>query len=507
MTALGVFATVFAVPLVVAMVLWIARPAAKTARFVALGTASVLLTAAAWQMVHAAGGEVFVHAFGGWAPPFGIVYVVDRLSALMVLLVSTLFGAVAAALRPDTHGTRVVSRAMPLLLVLVFGLHGAFMTGDLFHLFVMFEIVLLASYLLLQVPGTPRSLRAAFPNVVINLLASLLFFCGVGVLYGAVGSVNLADIASRIEGVSPVVRLAALSMLVAAFGTKAALLPLSSWLPATYPAPSAPIAAFFAGIMTKLGAYALIRILPLIATTPLPEVMMWVGAASALLGVLAALSQYELRRLLAFHSVSQMGYVVASMGLLTVGGIAGALYFLVHHALVKSSLYLVADILERRHGHRDLRRMPVARLGSGATLGGLFLASAITLAGLPPTSGFVAKVAVFVAGTEAAAWPPLVALVAASLFTLASMVKIWQYAFQRGKTEKGEPSAPERPATLASLAPVGGLVVLTGALSLSAGPSLDFASRAAEQLLDIDAYATHVRSATGHGDDRPEVWR
>jgi multicomponent Na+:H+ antiporter subunit D len=293
---------------------------------------------------------------------------------------------------------------------------------------------------------------------------------------------------------------------VVAFGTKAALLPVVFWLPGTYPAPSAPIAAFFAGIMTKLGAYSLFRISPLLLSgTSLPTVLVWVGAASALLGVLAALSQYELRRLLAFHSVSQMGYIVASLGLLSVTGMAGALYFLVHHALVKASLYLVADELERRHGHRDLRRMPVSKTGSLALLGGLFLVSAITLAGLPPTSGFIAKVSVFGAGMDAGAWVPLTALVLASLFTLASMLKIWQFAFQGNGTESPPALRPSTPRPW--LAPLGALVALTVLLSVSAGPALRFARSTAEQLLDVDAYVTHVNSAPGHGFGREGVWR
>ncbi|MCU0690626.1 MAG: hypothetical protein MUF54_04430 [Polyangiaceae bacterium] len=506
MNALLAFVTLFALPIVGALGLWLARRTASTARWLSVTVGAVLVAVSGWQVANAASGDVFVHAFGGWSAPFGIVFVVDRLSAVLVVLADVLYLSAVLALRPGVHGERVVSRAAPLLLLLLLGLHGAFMTGDLFNLFVMFELVLISSYLLLQVPGSSRSLRSAFPNVVINLLASLLFFGGVGTFYGLVGSVNLADLATRLPLVDPSLRWAALSMIVVAFGTKAALLPVVFWLPGTYPTPSAPIASFFAGIMTKLGAYSLLRISPLLlAGTSLPTVLVWVGAASALLGVLAALSQTELRRLLAFHSVSQMGYVVASLGLLSVAGIAGALYFLVHHALVKASLYLVADELERRHGHRDLRRMPVSKSGSSAMLGGLFLAAATTLAGLPPTSGFIAKVSVFVAGMDADAWVPLTALVLASLFTLASMLKIWQFAFQ-GTVSKS-PLPAQSSTCNPWLAPLGGLVALTVLLSASAGPSLRFARSTAEQLLDVDAYVTHVKTAPGHGLGRQGVWR
>lgn len=506
MMQLLAFAIVLTLPFASAVLLWLLRPRPSVARGSGLAAAVVLTIASAVQVYNASQGEVFVHAFGGWAPPFGIVFVVDRLSALLVLLGAVLQLAVLLSLRTSVHGDDVVARAVPLLMVLLFGLNGAFMTGDLFNLFVMFELVLLSSYLLLQVPGSSRSLRAAFPNVVINLLASMLFFAGVGVLYGATGSVNMADLAARMGEVDGTVRWAALSMLVIAFGTKAAVLPVVFWLPGTYPLPSAPIAAFFAGIMTKLGAYALLRITPLLlAGTSLPSVLVWVGAASALLGVLAALSQYELRRLLAFHSVSQMGYVVAAMGLLTLSSIAGALYFLVHHALVKASLYLVADELERRHGQRDLRRMPAEAAGSVAMLGGLFFAAGITLAGLPPTSGFIAKLAVFKAGLDAGAWVPLAALVIASLFTLASMLKIWQYAFQKRKGAKAAPEKGDR--RRSALVPLGGLVALTVALAGAAGPTMQFATDTASQLLDVDSYIEHVAATPGHGSGREGVWR
>jgi multicomponent Na+:H+ antiporter subunit D len=497
---------VFVLPLVVAVVLWLWGPRASVRRAWAIATGLALTGISAGMVVAAHEGAVGVIAFGNWAPPFGVAFVVDRLSALMVLLVSVLLTVTVVAHRPSAHGDSTVGRAVPLLLLLAFGLHGAFMTGDLFNLFVMFEVVLIASYLLLQIPGTGRSARAAFTTIVVNLLASMLFFAGVGTLYGAVGSVNLADLAARIDQVPVDLRLAALSMLVVAFGTKAALVPVAFWMPGTYPVTSGPIAAFFAGVMAKLGAYALIRIAPLLLDgTVIPSVLVWVGAVSALAGVLAALAQYEVRRLLAFHSVSQMGYVVTSFALLTVGGMAAALYFLVHHALVKSSLVLVADELERRHGHRDLRHMPAARLEGGAWLGGLFFASAITLAGLPPTSGFVAKVAVFAAGLDAGAYVPLAALVVASLFTLASMIKIWQHAFQTDPAAPASRSIRSAPRAGGKLVPLASLVGGTLLIALGAGPTLAYTQATARQLLDVRAYVDVVRAIPGHGSERGGV--
>ncbi len=307
------------------------------------------------------------------------------------------------------------------------------MTGDLFNLFVMFELVLVSSYLLLQVPGTERSLVSALPLVVINMIASALFIAGLGLLYGIGGSLNLTDLVERIGGAPHELRLAALGMLVAAFATKAAVVPLCFWMPATYPTLTGPVAALFAGIMTKLGLYALLRISPLLALEPvLLTVLVWLGGFSALLGVFAALSQYELRRLLSFHSVSQVGYMVLALGLHTVLGVASAIFFALHHSLVKSALYLVADELERSNASRDLRQMDFRRPG-GVVLATVFGVAAFALAGVPPLSGFFGKLAVFRATFDSGEWIGLASLIVASVFTLVSMFRppdLWDSAMR-----------------------------------------------------------------------------
>ena len=392
MSVLPLFA--WALPALVGVFIWLFRLSPPAARAVGLVVSGGLVALALALVNSASQGHVLVHAFGDWAPPYGIVFVADRLSSLFVLLQAILLFFTMWSLNPGAHGARVVARAVPLLLILSSGLSGAFLTGDLFNLFVMFEVVLLASYLLLHVPGTDRSLRAAFPNMAINLVASLFLFVGVGVLYGACGTVNMADLAVRIGQAPPALRTTALSMLVVAFGIKAGLVPLQFWLPATYPAMSGPIAAFFAGMMTKLGVYALFRVVPLLMQdTLLPTVLVWVGAASALVAVVAALSQYELRRLLGFHITSQVGYMVLGLGLLTPAAVAGAMFYLVHHVLVKTALFLVTDHLERENGTRDLRQMVPGR--GGPWLAAAFVIAGFSLAGLPPFSGFFAKLGLF----------------------------------------------------------------------------------------------------------------
>jgi multicomponent Na+:H+ antiporter subunit D len=485
----------FSLPGLMALGLWLAQPSARVSRAISLAAAGALAAIAVHVIATAADGEVLVHVFGGWRPPFGIAFAADRLSAIFIALHALLLGLCLLALRPEVHGEAVVQRAHPLLFALSFGLFGSFLTADLFNLFVMFELVLITSYLLLQVPGTRRSLAGTLPTLVVNLLASTLFLAGLGILYALGGSVSVAELPRELAQAPETLRRVALTLLVLAFATKAALVPLCFWMPATYPTLSAPIAALFAGIMTKLGAYALLRILPLLVLDPwIVQALLWAGGLSALLGVLAALSQYEVRRLLSFHSVSQLGYLVFALALATPAGVAAAIFFAVHHSLVKSTLYLVADEIERRNDSRDLRRMDF-RTATGVPLASCFIIAAFSLSGLPPLSGFVGKLGVFAAAYASEAWAGLTLLVLASVFTLASMLKIWRLAFQPSPSDALPPHSPRSPHSGAL--PLVAALLLILALGFGAGPVYEYSAAAADALLDGGGYRDAVLLADG----------
>jgi multicomponent Na+:H+ antiporter subunit D len=318
-------------------------------------------------------------------------------------------------------------------------------------------------------------------------------------LYGQYGTVNFADLSLQIsDGPTPTLTVVAGGLLAVAFGIKAGLVPLLFWLPATYPTFSGPVAALFAGMMTKLGVFALLRTVPLLMPeTSVPGALVWIGASSALLGVLAALSQYELRRLLGFHIVSQVGYMVLGIGLLTTSAVAAAIFYLTHHIVVKAVLFFVADELERRSGTRDLRSMlPEHAWARGLAV--IFLLAAFSLAGLPPLSGFFAKVGLFRATLASGSWWALAILAIASFFTLVSMLKVWRLAFR--SEGAGGPGAAERP----GVAPIWLLVGVSVLLALFAGPTYDFAESTARQLLDAEAYVGFVLSGDA-GADLPEV--
>jgi multicomponent Na+:H+ antiporter subunit D len=487
------------VPGVAGLSLWLVPRGSTWQVPLARLSAMVQLLLALGLLRATAGGEILVYTLGNWPAPFGVVLAADRISGLFVMLQAVLLFITVWVLRPTAHGARTVERALPLLFLLSFGLNGAFVTGDLFNLFVAFEVALLASYLLIQVPGSERSLRAAFPNVAINLLASIFFFMGVGLLYGQYGTLNLAHLSLGIaSGPTATLTLVACSMLTVAFGIKAGLVPLLFWLPATYPTLSGPLAALFAGMMTKLGVFALLRTVPLLMPeTPIPDLLIWVGVGSALLGVLAALSEYEIRRLLGFHIVSQVGYMVLGLGLLTTGAVAAAIFYLTHHIVVKAALFFVADELERRSGTRDLRSMLPERARAGG-LALIFLLAGLSLAGIPPLSGFFAKVGLFRATLEVESWWALAALAIASFFTLASMLKVWRFAFHFA----GPASAGGKPQL--TLVPVWLLVGISILIATAAGPTYEFAEATARQLLDTESYSAAVLSGTGFVDP-PEV--
>ena len=461
--------TVFLGPLLAAAVAWL-LPGEKSRRGLAIGTALAMTLASFGLLVEAASGAVTVLSFGGWNPPLGISFQADRLAALFLCLLSLVL--LATFLSLPAAGRRVVGGA----LFLAAALAGAFLTADLFNLFVMFELVLVSSYLLLQA-SADKARRASAPYVVMNVLASLLFFVGVGMLYALGGSLDLAQLTVSLAEVRSPWKAVGVGLLALAFATKAGIVPLMFWLPRTYPHLAGPLAALFAGLMTKLGVYALLRTAPLMAATPLPEALLWAGALSSLLAVLAAQAQTRFRRLLSFHVVSQVGFILVGVGLASIAGIAGAVLYLAHHVLVKTALFLTVDALGaeprgRPGGSREQAPSPALR--------GAFLLAGLSLAGLPPLSGFLGKVAVLTPLVGASRPVVTAILLAASIFTLASVLKIWTTGFSPPSDGPIPIPAGRRHPPLGA----GLLVAASLILAVAAGPAFDFARATAEQLLE-----------------------
>ncbi len=484
-------------PLLTAVVLLALGERPRVRRAVSLASLLGLLGVELALGAAVADGAVLVHRLGHWPAPFGIVLVADRLSVLMLLLASVTGLAVLLyeAAEPERRLDDVPFS--PLFHFLLMGLNGSFVTGDLFNLFVFFEVLLISSYGLLTLGASARQLRAGFQFVVLNLLSSALFLFGVGTLYGLTGTLNLADLAGKVATLGPAdatLLHVAMSALLVVFASKAALIPLAFWLPDAYPAPPAAISAMFGGIATKVGVYALLRVWSTAFESVrggTAEVLIVLGIVSMLVGVLGAVAQSELRRLLSFHIVSQIGYLVFGIGLFTVGGVAAAVFYLVHYTIVKCSLFLVSGLAERLGGSADLKHLGgLAR--NSPLLAALFFVAGVSLAGLPPTSGFFSKLLVASAGLEAGHWIGVTVAFVAGILTLFSMMKIWTMAFWGAPVH-----AHPRPLDAGGLVAAGLLVSFSITLAVAADPLWRFSRATAEQVLDTPAYVAAVMAPGG----------
>jgi multicomponent Na+:H+ antiporter subunit D len=490
------------VPLTVAAGVMIAfrRPAVERA-LGAAGAAAVLVVGAALAVVVWRHGSQSVHV-GGWPAPFAITLVADTLAALMVLLAAVVGAASAVYALAEVDRERLDMGFFALLMVLLAGVNGAFLTADLFNLYVCFEVMLMASFVLLVLGGDRHQMEGGLKYVTLNLFSSALFLAAVGIVAGTARSLNLADLAVRMPVLAaehPELAATVAGLFLVAFGIKAALFPLHFWLPASYHTPPAAVSAVFAGLLTKVGVYALIRVFSLLfaGLTEVLWILLAVASVTMVAGVIGAVAQFHVRRVLAFHIISQIGYIVVGLGLVGAGGpeirrmaLAAAVFYIAHHILVKTNLFLVAGVIRRFGGTEELG--PLGGLRTAAPwLAALFLVPAASLAGIPPLSGFWAKLGVIRAAVAAEAWIALAAALGAGLLTLLSMVKIWNEAFWKDPPDPLPP--PDRRGLVLMVAPIAVLAVLTIAIGLCPQALLWVAERAAAELLDANAY----RAAAG----------
>ena len=429
---------------------------------------------------------------GGWDAPVGITLVADLLAVIMLAIATAMLLVVLvyAIGHPATEDTRRFFH--PTYLVLAAGVSLAFLTGDLFNLFVAFEIMLIASYVLITLGGSEPQVRSGMTYVVFSLLSSTLFVTAVGLVYAATGTVNLADLAGRLDGIDPAIRNALGLMLLVVFGVKAAIFPLFSWLPDSYPTAPSPVTAIFAGLLTKVGVYAIIRTQTLLFPADgASEVLLVVAALTMVVGVLGAIAQNDVKRILSFHIVSQIGYMILGLGLFTVAGLAGAIFYIVHHIVVKTTLFLVSGLIEVSAGTGALsrlsgltRRAPVVAV--------LFALPALSLAGIPPFSGFVAKLALVQAGLDIDQGLVIGISLLVSLLTLFSMTKIWAGAFWGAPSEVEAPDDAGgdralRPPPL-MVGATATLVLTSLVIAFGASPLYDLSHDAAAGLMAPDGY-------------------
>lgn len=492
---------VLLVPFVTAMVLALLREHPRAEAL--LNAASCLaLTAFVFRLawiVDTTG--IQVSNIGGYEAPFGISFVADRLSCIMLCLSMVVASVVSLATLATVTPLEQRHFFYPLFQVLVLGVNWAFVTGDLFNLFVAYEVMLIGSYGSMMVGAEPAQVRQALTYVAINLLGGALFVIGLGLVYAVVGTLNMADIArvsSGLSGDRAAMLGAATTVLLLVFALKAAAFPLFFWLPDSYPVVPAGVNGYFAGLLTKVGIYSLLRVFVMTFRQPGNEfalrILLVASGFTMIVGVLGALCQWEIRRILSWHIISQVGYMVMGIGLaadpaIAPAAIAATIFYVVHHILVKASLFLVGGVAEEVAGTGRLKDMGgVATQAPLAAI--LFFVAALSLAGMPPFSGFLAKLVLVRAGLRGEAWLVVAVAVVTSFLTLLSMMKIWTYGFW-GEPRGREPGTRWRPMAW----PVTALVAGTVVLGVAAQPLLRLASDAAAGLTDPSDYVGAVLGA------------
>ncbi|MDR5866603.1 monovalent cation/H+ antiporter subunit D [Halomonas koreensis] len=469
-------------------------------RLAGVGATLALVVVAALLVARAAGGEIAYYALGDWQPPFGIVLVLDRLSALLVLLTAVLaLGCVVFACGGDDEKG---SNFHGLFQLQLMGINGAFLTGDLFNLFVFFEVLLLASYALLLHGGGKSRIQATVHYAVLNLAGSALFLIAVGTLYGATGTLNMADMATRLAELpderAGLVTAGALLLLVV-FGLKAAILPLHFWLPRAYAAAPAPVAALFA-IMTKVGIYAILRVYSLVfgdqagdlAALERPWVW-WLSLGTLAVATLGVLAARDLRLLVAYLVLVSVGTLLAGVGMGTVEATAALLYYLVHTTLVTGGLFLLAEMIGLQRGKAGTRIVKGKPLTQGGALALCFLGGAVAVAGMPPLSGAIGKALLLEAATPAQQpwlWP---LLLASGLAAIVALSRAGSTLFWR--SQEGAPGGDALPRE--QWAGLGLLLAAAPLLVALAGPVSDYTRATAEQLADPDALVTSLLSDAG----------
>ena len=497
----------------------------QTITVVALLTIVVL---SAFMMYGVTQYGVLTMEVGGWAAPFGIALVVDRLAALMVgvsaiVLLGVYFFSLGQGIA-DGDEEAPVSIYAPTYLVLGAGVTNAFIAGDLFNLYVGFEILLVASYVLITLGGTNPRIQQGTTYIVVSLVSSVIFLAAIGFIYGATGTVNLAHLSLRLAELPHDVQLMLHLFLLIAFGVKAAVFPLAFWLPDSYPTAPAPVTAVFAGLLTKVGVYAIIRTESLIfADSDLDTLLFVIAGLTLVVGILGAIAQLDIKRLLSFTLISHIGYLIFGVAIASSAGYAATTYYIAHHIIVQTTLFLAVGLIERQGGTTSLTKLG-GLLKTAPMIAILTFIPLLNLGGIPPFSGFIGKLALFEAAADVGSGEAYLLIgigSLVSLLTLYALARAWGLAFWRPPSQKptlGYQSVftrlrsseddvrvqERRPIPKLMSGATWGMVGVSVFLTVFAGPLYSYAEDAGENLMDphniIDAVLYNPASGEGGGD-------
>lgn len=467
------------------------------ARGVVLTTVLAMVAYSIWLLVVVLNDGRQVTQAANWLAPFGITLIADGMSALMLSTTSLL---VLGTLIYSFYSLDPAYERYffyPLLLLLLLGVSGAFLTGDLFNLYVWFEVLLLASFGLITLGGSRPQLEGGLKYMVLNLVGSTMFLIGCGLIYGTVGTLNMAHIAERMATIQqPGLMTAIACIFLFAYGSKAAIVPLFFWLPTSYHTPPVAVTAIFSGLLTKVGVYSLYRVLGMAMQNELqrlaPFILLLAGL-TMVIGVFGAMAQMNIRRILSFHIVSQIGYAIMGLGLASAAGLGAGLLFLVHVMIVKTALFYIGGAAEQIYGTGDLKKM--GGLARREPLLAIFwFLGILSLAGIPPMSGFFGKLALLQVGVTQQSLVITIVAAGVGLLTFFSMLKIWNEVFWK-KAYADMSKLPRVHPGL--LLPGAALVILSVALGIGAGLMADYSAMAGVQVFDQAGYITSVCGPNG----------
>ncbi len=484
------------VPLLAAVVLVFFRESPMIQRLLSVLAAAASAAAGICLLLRVRSEGIVRLDFGGWKPPYGILFVGDSFALLLVTAASVVT-ALILLYAFSTVGERFEKMYVyPLMLFLLAGVNGSFLTGDLFNLFVCFEVMLLASYALLVLGGRKVQLKEAFTYVTINVLASWFFLLGIAYLYGAAGTLNMAHLAVRVadSGHDPILTVISLIFLIV-FSLKAGLL-LYFWLPGSYSAPPSAVAALFGALLTKVGIYAMIRLFTLVFTgaPDLTGSIIAVMAALTLIGgSIGALSSRDIRQVISYNVIIAVGFILVGLAADNELALQGSIYYVLHDMVVKAMLFLAGGLMITLTGKTKIGEMS-GLLRNYPALGWLFFVAMLSLTGIPPFSGFIGKVLLGEGLLGAEMYVLLTLAFASSLFVLYSLLRIFLNCFMGESIIGPEEQTPLRKRTLL---PVAALGVLTLSIGVGADWLAPFVNEAAAGLMDPQVYIEAVLGPIG----------
>jgi len=452
------------------------------------------LCVGAWLLWYVMEHGIQAVQMGNWPAPFGISFVADTLSASMVLITGFMGFLVGLFALSDIDKEHEHFGFYPLYQILIMGVTGAFLTGDLFNMFVWFEVMLMASFVLLALGGRRAQLEGSVKYLVLNFLSSGLFLTAIGILYAEVGTLNIAAIGRLVAESERSLSIMTVAMLLlVSFGLKAAVFPLFSWLPASYHTPPVTVSAIFAGLLTKVGVYALIRVFTVIFTADVAfthGLILVISILTMITGVLGAAAHFEIRRILSFHIVSQIGYMTLGLGLFTAPALAAATFYILHHIIVKTNLFLISGTIRHIKGSEELKKIGgLYKMYPWLAL--LFLIPAMSLGGVPPLSGFFAKFTLVREAMGIGAYISVGVALLVGVLTLYSMTKIWAEAFWKPDPDEEREKEVKRIPVMMWV-PIAVMAAATLCIGFYPEWLLTIANRAGEELMDPSRYIQAV---------------